>query len=187
MRVLSVILLGALALAPAGCAKDYVTGNEGDVIFRVVDVNGGAQLDSDVVDDEGSVFNDEVTVTVAVRPKNPLVEVPQIAMAVFLERYEVRYVRSDGRNTPGVDVPYPISGGVTTVIDAADSGDTVGVPIEVVRHTAKREPPLANLQVGSGLRVVSVMAEITLYGKTTAGHVVSDKGFLQITFANFGG
>ncbi len=39
-------------------------------------------------------------------------------MAVFVERYEIRYYRSDGRATQGVDVPYTISGNLTTAVDA---------------------------------------------------------------------
>ncbi|HET7291173.1 MAG TPA: hypothetical protein VFM88_01985 [Vicinamibacteria bacterium] len=189
MRVAPLLCLSVLVLAHAGCAKDYVTNSEGDVIFRIVDINGGELLESDVFFDDGQVrtiLPDIVDVTVANRPKNPRVDVPQVAMAVFVERYEVSYTRSDGRNTAGVDVPYPFTGRLTTVVDVATSGQTVTIPLTVVRHQQKDEPPLRNMRTGGGQFIFTVTAQITLHGRTTAGQAVSDTGYLPISFADFG-
>jgi hypothetical protein len=184
MKVFSVVVLGALALS--GCSKDYVTGSQGDVIFRIIGINGGDVLDSDVLTKDGSILADEVNVTVVNRPKNPLTTVPQVAMAVFIERYEVTYIRSDGHNVAGVDVPFGVSGNVSAVVDAASSGNSVEVPIQIVRAAAKAEPPLRNLQGGGGQAIFTVQAVVTLYGRTVAGDVVSDTASCQINFANFG-
>jgi hypothetical protein len=129
---------------------------------------------------------DEVPVTIAVRPKNPNFEnVPQVAAAVLIERYDVRYFRSDGRNTEGVDVPYRISGNITTAVDVGTgSGDNVTFPIEVVRRQAKLEPPLANLAGSGGALVLTCFAEITIHGRTVAGEAVEARGRLQIDFAD---
>jgi hypothetical protein len=112
------------------------------------------------------------------------VTVPQVALAVFMERYEIRYVRSDGRNTEGVDVPFRITGGMNGVIDAQVSGST-DFAIEVVRRQAKLEPPLRNLVGGGGAIVVTMFAEITVYGRTTPGQVVQASSRVQIDFGDF--
>lgn len=184
MRVASLFALSAAVLAQGGCSKDYVTGSEGDVIFRIVDINGGELLECDVQTD-GSIVPCTADVEVANRPKNPLTAVPQVAMAVFIERYEVSYTRSDGRNTPGVDVPFPFSGRLTTVVDVSTGGDTVIIPMTVVRQQQLDEPPLRNLRDLGGQRIFTVTAQITLHGRTTADHAVTSTGFLTISFADF--
>ena len=61
---------------------------------------------------------------------------------ITVTRYRVTYRRSDGRNTPGVDVPYAFDGAATGTIP---SGGTLTLDFELVRHIAKEEPPLAPL------------------------------------------
>src|SRR5215208_6983296 len=65
---------------------------------------------------------------------------------VTITRYRVSYRRTDGRNTPGVDVPYGFEGAATVTVDG--TGPAV-LALEVVRVQAKQEPPLRNLR-GSG-------------------------------------
>lgn len=179
----------AAALAMGGCTPDYVQQDESQVLVIVAAVNGGAPLDSDVIGDSG-VEEDEVSMDVAIRSKNPRLEVPDYHMAVVFERYEVRYYRSDGRNTEGVDVPYRISGNMTVAMDAKESG-TDPVTIEVVRRQAKLEPPLINLrnrQSGlGGSGIITCFAEITIHGRTIVGKAVKGTGRLQIDFADFPG
>ena len=146
--------------------------------------------EQDLVHAAGVIAPDNATVSIAVRSTNPNVTVPQVAMAVFLERYEIRYVRSDGRNTEGVDVPYRITGGMTGVIDALTAGSSA-FTIEVVRRQAKLEPPLRNLRgntpdtLGGSAIVITVFAEITVHGRTTAGQAVQATGRVQIDFGDF--
>ena len=52
-----------------------------------------------------------------------------------------RFIRADGRNTPGVDVPYGFDGAFTATV----SGGEPTVGFELVRHIAKEEAPLAAL------------------------------------------
>jgi hypothetical protein len=180
------MVAGALGLlvAASGCTPDYVTGSEAPVFLFINSINSGAPLDSDV-QDEGTITEDEVTVEVANRQKNPnFTAVPQVAMAIDIDRYEVRYFRSDGRNTEGVDVPYRITGNIRTVVDV---GDNVSFPLEVVRRQAKLEPPLRNLVNGGGEIVITCFAEVTLHGRTTAGQAVQATGRLQIDFADLVG
>lgn len=186
MRKLGLVLLSVVGLA--GCAvEDYVTGDDSSVLFKIADINGGVPLTSDVVSDSGSVIADLAPVTIAVRPKNPnITKLPQVAMAVFVERYEIRYYRSDGRATQGVDVPYTISGNLTTAVDAStDAGKNVTLDMEVVRAQAKLEPPLRNLVGGGQAIMISVFAEVTLHGRTVAGEAVRAVGTVQVNFADY--
>ena len=175
----------ALLLGLSGCSPDYVTGNAAPVNLIIASINGGTVLTSDIRNGEDSTFvcPDRVDVAVAVRNKNPNAPVPSVPSAVILKSYEVRYFRTDGRGTEGVDVPYRITGNLTFAVDVAASG-TSTVSIEVVRYQAKVEPPLSAIyQVGT---VLTMMAEVTLYGETVSGDRVTASGRLQIDFANFG-
>ena len=88
----------------------------------VADVNGGAVLDSDVRLGGGStlICPDYVDVAVAVRHKNPNAVAPSVPNAVIVERYDVRYFRSDTTGVEGIDVPYRVSGLITTGVDVAE-------------------------------------------------------------------
>lgn len=179
------ILVAAVAMA--GCTADYATNNSSTVHLLIAGINGGDALKSDIVTDDG-VFADTVEIAIAVRFKNPNIPtVPQIPSAVIIERYEVKYRRSDGRGVQGQDVPYTISGNMTAAFDVKNSG-TDPLLIEVVRVQAKLEPPLRNLISGSGGGIIVTMfADITLHGRTVSGQPVQANGSLQIDFANFGG
>jgi hypothetical protein len=171
----------AAALAMAGCSADYVEQNEGPVLLLITAINGGAQLDSDVRSGEFSTFvcENEVDVEMTVMNKNPNAPTAP-ASTVQLDSYEVRYSRSDGRGVEGVDVPYRITGNLAATVGV---GDDVTVPIEVVRRQAKLEPPLDNI---SQTTVLTVSAQVTLFGKTISDKRVSAVARFQIDFADFG-
>jgi hypothetical protein len=105
-----------------------------------------------------------------------------VPSAVLLKSYEVRYFRTDGRGTAGVDVPYRITGNLAFAVDVAATG-TSDFPLEVVRRQAKVEPPLSSIYQAA---LLTVMAEVTLYGETVAGERVQASGRLQIDFADYG-
>ena len=96
---------------------------------------------------------------------------------VTINRFHIDYVRADGRNTPGVDVPYPVDGTVTGTVPA---GGTVSLGFEIVRHTAKQESPLIELQTNPNVIVTN--ARITFYGQDRVGNAVSVTGQIQINF-----
>jgi hypothetical protein len=171
----------AAALAMAGCSADYVEQNEGPVLLLITAINGGAQLDSDVRSGEFSTFvcENEVDVEMTVMNKNPNAPTAP-ASTVQVDSYEVRYSRSDGRGVEGVDVPYRITGNLAATVGV---GDDVTVPIEVVRRQAKLEPPLDNI---SQTTVLTVSAQVTLFGKTISDKRVSAVARFQIDFADFG-
>ncbi len=95
----------------------------------------------------------------------------------------MRFVRSDGRNTPGVDVPFPFDGAANFTV-AVDAG-TATRSFVIVRDQAKLEAPLAKLAFGGGALVLSVIAEVEFFGTDGAGREISAKSFLNIHFADF--
>src|SRR5262249_8746698 len=92
----------------------------------------------------------------------------------------VQYRRSDGRNTPGVDVPNPFDSGLTVTVPA---DGTVTSGFDIVRNVAKQEAPLSTLRTGETF--ISTIAEVTFYGHDQAGNEVSVTGSIGITFGNF--
>jgi hypothetical protein len=143
-------------------------------------------LNSDVPDVSAgqTVFNDYGQVTMRLVMRDPgqgaTAVVPTPINEVTLTSYRVEYRRTDGRNTPGVDVPYPFSGALTLTVPATS---TAAGAFELVRHIAKVEPPLAVL--GRNLVVLTVIADVTFFGRDQAGNAVSASGSVQINFANF--
>lgn len=195
MKGVSRLAACALVIALGGCVPGYVRDNDSPVLFRIAAINGGDTILSDVGDTTTST---DVAVTIAVRPKNPLnTNVPQVAEAVFLEQYRVRFFRTDGRDVEGVDVPYSFSGALATVVDIGiGSGSNVTVTIPLVRVQAKQEPPLRNLQtllngntiIGSNGGVitprVTMIAELTVFGRTVAREQVSDTRRATVDFVD---
>ena len=100
---------------------------------------------------------------------------------VTITRYHVSYLRADGRNTPGVDVPYAFDGAVTATVPV---GNTVILTFELVRHTAKEESPLR--QLISSPTIISTIAEVTFYGTDRTGNAISVTGSISIDFGDFG-
>ena len=176
----------AMLLALGGCGTaDYVSNSQASVLLIVAAINEGSVLDSEVRygSASGSEFicEDEVGVALAVRNKNPNAPAPNVPGAVLVNGYEVAYFRTDGRSQEGIDVPYRITGSLSSAVDVATSG-TAEVVIEVVRRQAKLEPPLSNVEQSV---ILTMMAEVTIFGETVSGDRVSGSGRLQIDFADF--
>lgn len=182
MKVIPVLILGGLVVA--GCSPSYFDQGDSTRVLLVTGVNSGDVLQSDVRQGT-NICPDTVGVRVENHAKNPNLQTTGFRGDIVIERYEVRYFRSDGRGTEGVDVPYSISGNLAFEIQEAAG---VNVPIEVVRRQAKLEPPLSQLVNGGGAFVVTMFAEITLHARTTTGVATNTAtGRLQITFADFEG
>jgi len=128
-----------------------------------------------------SVVNDTVTASIRSNEKNPSATATLIN-AITLTRYHVEFRRTDGRNTPGVDVPFGFDGGLGVTIGP---GTIAQVAIELVRHQAKLEPPLKNLANTGGQGFISTIAEITFYGRDQNGNEVSVIGRIDVQFADF--
>jgi hypothetical protein len=201
-RTTTVFVTVACAAA-AGCG-DVVRQGRAPVqlVITAIEVASGAEpeqfggtLLSDVVTlverevngqqvDVPTIFNDlgEVTMTLILKdPGQPGTTVSPTAInQVTITRYRVVYRRSDGRNTPGIDVPFPFDSGVTFTVPASGSASA---GFQIVRHTAKQEAPLAALVFNPD--VISTLAEVTFFGRDQAGNDISATGTVGIDFGNF--
>jgi hypothetical protein len=126
------------------------------------------------------VFNDVGSASIAVVMKDVTVT-PTTNNQVTISGYHVEYVRSDGLNRPGVDVPYPFDGAVTVTIPA---GGTATVGFEIVRNVAKEESPLVELNSNQST-VINAIAHVTFYGRDIVGNDVSVMGSILVDFGDF--
>ena len=146
-----------------------------DVITNVKKTVDGQQVDVP------TIFNDNGTADFALILKNPVNPAGVSELnSVTISRYRVVYRRTDGHNTPGVDVPFPFDSAVTFTV-TADGGST---GFNIVRHSAKQEAPLRSLVFNPDM--ISTIADVTFYGRDQAGNDVSATGSIGIDFGNFG-
>jgi hypothetical protein len=99
---------------------------------------------------------------------------------VTINRYHVTYRRADGRNTPGVDVPYGFDGAATVTVPVQGTA-TLG--FELVRTVAKLEAPL--VQLVTNPTVITTIAEVTFYGQDVVGNDIQATATIQVDFGNF--
>jgi hypothetical protein len=103
---------------------------------------------------------------------------PSPVNSITITRYHVDYVRADGRNTPGVDVPYGFDGALTVTVPPKST-----FAFELVRVVAKNETPLVQLRNSKSF--ITVLARVTFYGHDQAGNEVTATGSIQIDFGNY--
>jgi hypothetical protein len=125
-----------------------------------------------------TIFGDTGEATLDLQMRDVLTA-PSAANHITLTQYHVKYIRSDGRNVQGVDVPYEFDGGLGLTVSG-----TQAVGFVLVRNQAKMEAPLAALANNS--QVISTIAEVTFYGHDQNGRAVSVSGRIDVAFANFG-
>jgi hypothetical protein len=188
---------GIAVLAATSCGEVARTGQS--PAFLIIDALDGASgadpntftttVFSDVetvVEDVPTRFNDVGRVSLRLALRNPgspgSPTAPSTLNEITITRYRVNFRRSDGRNTPGVDVPHGFDGAFTVTVPA---GGTVQSGFNLVRNQAKSEPPLKNLVGGGAQRFISTIAEITFYGRDQAGNEVSVTGTISVDFADF--
>jgi hypothetical protein len=178
------LIIDSLAGAPGAEPEEFRGVLASDVVTNVktqVDINGETQtvaVPTIFADNGRAVFRLALKDPGSVDSPNR----PSSANFITLNRYRVQYVRADGRNTPGVDVPYPFDGAITATV--ADNGATA--QFTVVRVQAKQESPLLPLTLGGGANTISAMAEITFFGADQAGRPVNVTGTLGVDFSDWG-
>ena len=204
-RFVTTIALGALVASTVSCGDVVRSGKSPS--FLVIDLlqgqRGGATgslgvpLLSDVLTIKTSpapcttdtpcptYFNDTGQVVLRLVPKDignaAVSAAPSTNNEVTISRYRVVYKRADGRNTPGLDVPYPWDGAATGTVQI---GASLTLGFELVRHSAKQEAPLAGLVFSP--TIITTITEVTFYGQDRVGNEVSVTGTIQIDFGNFG-
>jgi hypothetical protein len=186
---------GALVLASISCGTLTRQGTSSSVLIisELLAAPGaeptkfGATLFSDVitvVESKAGIYPDNGRVSLALQLKDPgpatSPSAPTANNSITLDRYHVKYVRADGRNTPGIDVPYPFDGAFTFTVSGSTS---MSETFELVRHMAKEEAPLAALQTSPV--IINTIAEVTFYGHDQTGRSVSATGHIGVEFGNF--
>jgi len=197
MKRAALVATVAVGLAGTGCVPDWAQTNTSPYILEISSISP-LHVFSDVQIGEGSIINDDVQVSVNAFRKNNNADLSTSPVQhMYLERYEVRYFRSDGRNQEGVDVPYRITGPLGNVRfhTITQSELELTVPITIVRHQAKLEPPLRNLRFVAGTDtgteqdggavVMTTIAEITVHARTVQGDALVAVGNVQVSFSNF--
>jgi hypothetical protein len=104
---------------------------------------------------------------------------PTTTNFITVTRYHVRYIRSDGKNVQGVDIPFEFDGTASLTIGIA-SGT---LPITLVRAQAKGVSPLSDLVGTNGH--ISTQAEVTMFGTDQAGHEVQAVARISVDFADW--
>jgi hypothetical protein len=102
---------------------------------------------------------------------------------VQITRYVVSYIRPDGKNVQGKDIPYSFEGNLSLIVRI---GQASSASIVAVREVAKQEPPLANLQNADRGDVLNMTIRIDFYGHDLANKAVQATGYLPVFFANYG-
>lgn len=185
----------AAAFAFSSCTKQQLEGEGSSylIIDSLQAASGadptkyGDSLSSDVltvVKGTPTIFADNGQVTLRLAMKDPGTvdspSSPTSANFITVTRYTVRYVRSGGPSTPGVDVPVDFEGALTGTVRAT----AISLGFTIVRAHAKDDAPLADLASTGGS--IPAVAEVTLFGTDQAGRAVSVKGVITIIFANWG-
>jgi hypothetical protein len=185
----------ALILASASCGTQTRDGTSSSyLIISALEAASGADpskfgtgLFSDVIttkDDVTTIWEDPGRVTMKLGLKDPgsaaTPASPTPNNSITLSQYHVQYVRADGHNVEGVDVPYAFDGGITVTVSSSDT--TAGFML--VRSQAKQEAPLAALRTNP--IALSTIARVTFYGHDQTGREVSVMGTIDVSFANFG-
>jgi hypothetical protein len=184
------VAMAALLLATA-CGDKVLQGKASSylVIDKLTAASGAAPgtfdtvLQSDVLTKSG-VLEDLGQVTLHIAMKDVTVATgtePSANNLITVDRYHVDFVRSDGRNTQGVDIPYSFDGAATATIGTSASVVTfVLVPVQ-----RKLEAPLMALRNQGGAIAIATIANITFYGHDQTGNVVSVVGSITVNFADW--
>jgi hypothetical protein len=180
---LALVIAGTILVSSC---SDAVRQGTGSSYLVMTTLTGGtdntATVESDVLSDEGGILQDSGQATLTLQMKDPNGLGPSPVNSITITQYRVEYVRSDGRNVQGVDVPFAFSSGVTATVDTAAT-----VSFTLVRAQAKHEAPLRALAGHGGAQHINTVARVTFYGRDQTGREVSVTGTIEVSFADWAG
>lgn len=107
---------------------------------------------------------------------------PSSFNGITVDRYVVTYMRADGKNVEGVDVPYSFEGALSAFIEVDSSVD---ISFVIVRAISKAEPPLIDLIDGRAEGVLNVNTKVDFYGHDLTNRNVKATGYISIFFTNY--
>jgi Flp pilus assembly protein TadG len=179
--MLAAALLSAAALS--ACSDAVRSGQASSyLVMTSLTSKDGSTLSSDVRNDTtGGIAEDVGTASFQLNMKDVLAS-PTDNNSITLTQYHVEYVRADGHNVQGVDVPYAFDGGVTLTVTGSGS-----VGFTLVRIQAKKEAPLAAMANHGGQVAITTIAKVTFYGHDQTGREVSVTGNIEVKFDDWAG
>jgi hypothetical protein len=173
------LVILSLAGASGATPDDFGATLASDVVTNVKKTVDGQQVDVPTIfGDPGTAAFALVLKDPGANPSSPASPTP--LNAITITRYRVVYRRTDGHNTPGVDVPFPFDSASTVTVGA----DGASTGFQLVRTSAKQEAPLRALVFNPD--IISTIADVTFYGRDQAGNDVSATGSIGVDFGNFG-
>jgi hypothetical protein len=176
----SYLIINSLEAASGAKPTEFSAILDSDVVTIVSSQSGTATVQTP------TIYDDPGQVTLKLGLKDPgsadTPTSPTTANFITVTRYHVDYVRADGRNVQGVDVPYSFDGGITGTVGGSNT--TLGFIL--VRVQAKDEAPLRALANTGGAGAISTIARVTFYGTDQTGHAVSVTGNISVNFADWG-
>ncbi len=191
---LKVLLLLIAALALVSCvAKENDSTSASFLVINSLTgkdlegTDGSTTVFSDV-SLSGSIVNDNGVAAVTTLTINPLEDSDEhditFYMNVIVDQIDVEFMRTDGRNVEGVDVPYRFTQPMNMLVPVDEAVD---IPFILIRHVAKLEAPLiALLEVPNQGVVLQLVAKVTVHGKDLGGHRVAPvSGYLSVWCSNF--
>lgn len=190
-RRAALVLVAAAALATAACGDKVLQGKGSSylVIDQLAAASGGKTetfstvLQSDVLT-KGGVLEDLGKVTLHIAMKDVTVTTgtePTANNVITVNRYHIDFIRSDGRNTQGVDVPYSVDGAVTGTVTTSQTA----LVFAIVPVQRKLEAPLLALRNLGGAVAIMTIANVTFYGYDQAGNAVAVTGSISVNFADW--
>ncbi|MCU0236568.1 MAG: hypothetical protein MUC72_05720 [Acidobacteria bacterium] len=189
---LALLIIAALALVSC-VAKENDTTSASFLVINALTGNdlegnaGSTTVFSDV-SIAGSIVNDNGVATVTTLTYNPLEDSEEhditFYMNVIVDQVDVEFMRTDGRNVEGVDVPYRFTQPMNMLVPVDEITE---IPFVLIRHVAKLEAPLFALrEITSQGVILQLVAKITLHGKDLGGHRVAPvSGYVSVWCGNF--
>lgn len=153
-----------------------ITGND-------LEGNPGSQVIYSDVITGGSVINTTGIVEVDAILLDPGAT-PTSYQDVIIDQVDITYSRADGLSVEGKDIPRSFSVKTSQMVRVSETSTSFAV--ELVRHNAKLEAPLADLVNYGGATILKLEANLTIHSKDTAGHRLAPvKASVSIECANF--
>lgn len=174
-----VLIIAALVLGSCLAKEDDSTSASFLVINSLtgkdLEGNEGSTTVFSDVSLAGSIVNDNGVASVIALTYNPTEDSDEhditYYMNVVVDQIDVEFMRPDGRNVEGVDVPYRFSQPMTMIVPIDEE---VEIPFILIRHVAKLEMPLLGLREVPNREIdLQLVAKVTLHGKDLGGHRVA--------------
>jgi hypothetical protein len=190
-RRAALAFVAVAALATAACGDKVLQGKGSSylVIDQLAAATGAKAetfstvLQSDVLT-KGGVLEDLGKVTLHIAMKDVSVTTgtePTANNVITVNRYHIDFIRSDGRNAQGVDVPYSVDGAVTGTVTTSQTA----LVFAIVPVQRKLEAPLLALRNLGGAVAIMTIANVTFYGYDQAGNAVAVTGSISVNFADW--